>query len=73
METGFERTKIHDAIYLKSLKEAKFSSYVMNRVKFMEKYKFAYAILPKNCYDRFGIKLRFSMVHVFNNIMNLEV
>jgi phosphoesterase RecJ-like protein len=29
--------------------------------------------LPKNCYDRFGIKLRFSMVHVFNNIMNLEV
>jgi phosphoesterase RecJ-like protein len=58
---------------LKNFKEVKFSSYVMNRVKFMPKYKFAYAILPKNCYDKFGITLRLSMVHVLNNIRGLEV
>jgi phosphoesterase RecJ-like protein len=73
LETNFNRAKINDAIYLKSFKEARFSSYVMNKVKFMPKYKFAYAVLPKNCYEHFGITLRLSMVHVLNNIKGLEV
>lgn len=73
LETNFDRSKINDAIYLKTFKESQFSSYVMNKVHMLSRYKFAYAILPKNCYNRFGINLRLSMVHVLNNIKGLEV
>jgi hypothetical protein len=71
--TNFDRQRINDVIYLKSLKEAKFDSYVMNRVKFMTDLKFAYAILAKNSFEKYDIKLRMSMVHVLNNIKGLEI
>jgi phosphoesterase RecJ-like protein len=73
MTTNFDRRKINDAIYLKNLKEAKFDSYVMSRVKFDKELKFAYAILAKNSFDKYGVELRMSMVHLLNNIRGLEI
>lgn len=73
LTTNFDRQRINDAIYLKTLKEAKFDSYVMNQVKFMKDLKFAYAILAKNSFEKYGIELRMSMVHVLNNIKGLEI
>ncbi|MDR0826160.1 MAG: bifunctional oligoribonuclease/PAP phosphatase NrnA, partial [Mycoplasmataceae bacterium] len=73
LTTNFNRQKINDAIYLKSLKEAKFDSYVMSRVNFLKEYKFAYAILAKNSFEKYDVELRMSMVHVLNNIRGLEV
>jgi phosphoesterase RecJ-like protein len=73
LATNFDRQKINDAIYLKSLKEAKFDSYVMRRVKFVNEYKFAYAILARNSFEKYNVELRMSMVHVLNNIRGLEV
>jgi phosphoesterase RecJ-like protein len=71
--TNFDRSKINDAIYLKSFKEVKFDSYVMSRVKLEKNYKFAYAILGKNSFNKYDVELRMSMVHVLNNIRDLEV
>jgi phosphoesterase RecJ-like protein len=71
--TNFDRQKINDAIYLKSLKEARFDSYVMSRVVFLHEYKFAYAVLEKNSFEKYDIELRMSMVHVLNNIRGIEV
>lgn len=73
LTTNFERQRINDAIYLKTLKEAKFDSYVMHQVKFMKELKFAYAILAKNSFEKYDIELRMSMVHVLNNIKGLEI
>jgi phosphoesterase RecJ-like protein len=73
LTTNFDRQRLNDAIYLKSLKEAKFDSYVMRQVKFMKELKFAYAILAKNSFEKYDIELRMSMVHVLNNIRGLEI
>ncbi|MDR3257887.1 MAG: bifunctional oligoribonuclease/PAP phosphatase NrnA [Mycoplasmataceae bacterium] len=73
LDTSFDRQRINDAIYLKSLKEAKFDSYVMRQVKFFKELKFAYAILAKDSFEKYGIELRMSMVHVLNNIKGLEI
>jgi phosphoesterase RecJ-like protein len=73
LDTNFDRQRINDAIYLKSFREAKFDSYVMHQVKFFKELKFAYAILAKDSFEKFGIELRMSMVHVLNNIKGLEV
>jgi len=73
IETNFDRQKINDAVYLRSLKEAEFDSYVISRFKYNKKYQFGYAVLGKKSFDKFDIELRMSMVHVFNNIRGLEV
>jgi phosphoesterase RecJ-like protein len=73
LATNFDRQKINDAIYLKTLKEAKFDSYVIRQVKFINEYKFAYAILARNSFEKYNVELRMSMVHVLNNIRGLEV
>lgn len=69
----FNRQRINDAIYLKSWVEARFDSYVMNRVKLVKNLKFAYVILAKNSFDKYHVELRMSMVHVLNNIKDLEI
>jgi phosphoesterase RecJ-like protein len=71
--TNFDRQRINDAIYLKSLKEARFDSYVIRQVKVLPELKFAYAILNKNSFEKYDIELRMSMVHVLNNIKGLEI
>jgi phosphoesterase RecJ-like protein len=73
LTTNFDRQRINDSIYLKTLKEAKFDSYVMHRVKLIKELKFAYAILAKNSFAKFQVELRMSMVHVLNNIEGLEI
>lgn len=73
IRTGFDREKVHNAIYLRSLKEVKFDSYIIERVLCDYNLGFAYAIIPKNAFNKFDIDLRMSYVHVLNNIQNLEV
>lgn len=70
---NFDRQKLNDVIYLKSIKQATFEHYVFNRFHYEEELKFGYAIIPKNAYDKFDVDLRLSMVHVFNGLKNLEV
>lgn len=70
---GFDRQKLNDVIYLKSIKQANFEHYVFNRFKYDEDLKFGYAVIPKDAYDKFDVELRLSMVHVFNGLINLEV
>jgi hypothetical protein len=45
----------------------------MSQVKLEKNYKFAYAILAKNSFDKYDVELRMSMVHVLNNIRDLEI
>jgi phosphoesterase RecJ-like protein len=69
----FNKNKLYDIIYLKTLKEAKFDSYIMSLVKFDSNSSFAYAVIPKNAFKKFDIGLRMSMVHVLNNIKNIQI
>ncbi len=70
---NFDRSKLNNSLYLKSLKQSKFESYIMSLLKSYKNLKFGYAIIPKNAYDKYDIDLRMSMVHVFNNVKELEV
>lgn len=73
LSTNFDRQHINDVLYLKTLKEAKFDSYVMSRVIFLHEYRFAYAVLEKKSFEKYDIELRLSMVHVLNNINGIDV
>ena len=73
LKTGFNRLEVHDAIYLRSLKEHKLMSYVINRIKVTPQ-GCAYAILPKNIHRRFDIHdAPLSMVHALNNIRGVHI
>ena len=41
--------------------------------KLNKNFKFGYVVIPKNAFEKYDIDLRMSMVHVFNNINELEV
>ena len=73
VERGFNRQRLNDAVYLKSSVQTKFEYYVHSLFKHDHNLKFGYAIIPKNAYDKYNVELRLSMVHVFNNIKNLDV
>ncbi len=73
LEKKFDRDTLYRSIYLKSLKQSKFESYIVSRIQINKDLKFGYAIIPRNAFDKFDIDLRISMVHVFNNIRELEV
>ena len=64
---------IYNSIYLKSFKQLRFESYIINLIKVDKDLKFGYAVIPRNAFNKFDIDLRLSMVHVFNNIENLDV
>lgn len=69
----FNRDKLYRSLYLKSLKQSKFESFIVSLLKTNKKLKFGYAVIPKNSYKKYDIGLKMSMVHVFNNIKELEV
>ena len=69
----FNLKKLMEIIYSKSIKQLGFESQIIKRLHFFEKIKFAYAIIPKNLFNKYDIHLRTSMVHIFNNISELEV
>ena len=69
----FNRGIIYNAIYLKSFKQSRFESYVVSKIKMNKDLKFGYVVIPRHAFDKFDIDLRLSMVHVFNNINELEV
>lgn len=73
VDTDFDRQKIHDAIYLKKLDEMMFDSYVLKHVKFDKDLGFAYTKIKKNAFDKFGVELRMSMVHVLNNVEGANI
>lgn len=73
IDLGFDRQKLNDIVYLKSIKQASFEYFVFNLFKYNPELRFGYSIIPKNSYEKFGIDLRLSMVSVFNNIQNLDV
>ena len=73
VEKDFNRQRLNDAVYLKTSTQTKFEYYVHSLFKHDHDLKFGYAIIPKNAYDKYNVELRLSMVHVFNNIKNLEV
>lgn len=70
---GCNRQKVHDAIYLKDIDRIKFSSYVLKKAHFDTQLGMAWAKLGKNSFDRYGVKLRMSMVHVLGNIKNMNI
>lgn len=73
IDKKFDRDIIYRSIYLKSLKQSRFESYVINKIKMYKDLKFGYAVIPRNAFDKFDIDLRLSMVHVFNNISELDI
>ena len=73
VDADFDRQKIHDAIYLKKIDEMLFNSYVLKHVKFDKDLGFAYAKIAKNAFDKYGVELRMSMVHVLNNIEGANI
>lgn len=68
-----DRNLIHKSIYLKSFRQLRFESYIASLIKFDKDLRFGYAVIPRNAFDKFDIDLRFSMVHVFNNVKELDV
>lgn len=73
VEKGCNRQKVHDAIYLKDVNQMRFSSYVLKKAHYDKELGMAWAKLGKNSFDRFGVKLRMSMVHVLGNIRNMNI
>ncbi len=70
---GCNRQKVHDAIYLKDIDRVKFSAYVLKKAHFDTDLGMAWAKLGKNSFDRYGVKLRMSMVHILSNIKNMNI
>ena len=73
IDRNFDRNEIYKSVYLKSFKQSRFESYVVSKIKLNKNFKFGYVIIPKNAFEKYDIDLRMSMVHVFNNINELEV
>ncbi len=73
LSTGFNRQRINDVLYIHKFKEIKFNSYVISKTTLLKRHKFAYAVLGKKSFDRFGIDVRMSMVQMLNNIEGVEV
>lgn len=73
IDKGCNRQKVHDAIYLKDVDRIKFSSYVLKKAHFDRQLGMAWAKLGKNSFDRYGVKLRMSMVHVLGNIKGINI
>lgn len=71
--TNFDRERLNDILYQVSYTQYKFNYYVLNLLKYFKRYRFGYAIIPKNAFKKYNIKLRNSMVHIFNNIRELDV
>ncbi|WP_462215930.1 DHH family phosphoesterase [Mycoplasmoides genitalium] len=72
METGFNRNKVHDAVYLKPLLEHKYFSYVLSKAK-ITKNGLAYALIKKGAYKHFGVVSPLPMVHALNNIKEVKI
>ncbi|QHR16000.1 DHH family phosphoesterase [Mycoplasmoides pneumoniae] len=72
LETGFNRNKVHDAVYLKPLLEHKYFSYVLNKAKITPN-GLAYALLKKGTYKQFGVASPLPMVHALNNIKGVKI
>lgn len=70
---GCNREKVHNAIYLKNVDELQFRAYILKRAHFNTDLGFAWAKIGKNSFDRYGVKLRLSMVHVLGNIRKMKI
>lgn len=70
---GCNREKVHDAIYLKDVNRMKFTSYILKKAHFDSDLGFAWAKLGKNSFDRYGVKLRMSMVHVLGSLKGIHI
>lgn len=73
VQKGCNRQKVHDAIYLKDIDQMRFSTYILRKAHFDKSVGMAWAKLGKNSFDRYGVKLRMSMVHVLGNIKNINI
>ena len=73
VDKGANRQKVHDAIYLKEPNELLFRSYVLSKAHIDQDLGMAWAKLPKNCYDHYGVEIRLSMVHVLANITRIRI
>ncbi len=73
LSVGLNRQRINDVLYIHKYKELKFNAYVISKINFMKKQKFAYAVLGKKSFDKYGIDVRMSMVQLLNNIEGVEV
>lgn len=73
LSVGLNRQRINDVLYIHKYKELKFNVYVISKINFMKKQKFAYAVLGKKSFDKYGIDVRMSMVQLLNNIEGVEV
>ena len=51
--TNFDRQKLNDILYLRSLKQTTFESRIMTLLKFDKSLGFGYAILPKNIFNKY--------------------
>ncbi|WP_036448908.1 DHH family phosphoesterase [Mycoplasmoides pirum] len=72
LQTGFNRSEIHDIVYNKSISEHKYYFYTLNHAKVTPN-GLAYVLLPKNSHKRFGISYPMTMVHALNNIKNVYI
>ncbi|XQP55378.1 MAG: DHH family phosphoesterase [Mycoplasmoidaceae bacterium] len=73
IDKGCNRQKVHDAIYLKDVDRVKFTTYVFRKAHFDRQLGMVWAKLGKNSFDRYGVKLRMSMVHVLSNIKGMNI
>ncbi len=72
LETGFNRSDVHDIVYNKSISEHKYYFYTLNHAKVTSN-GLAYVVLPKNSHRRFGITYPMTMVHALNNIKDVYI
>ncbi len=71
-ESGFDRKEVHDAIYVRSIKEAYLDGYVLKNTE-VTKNGVAYAMIPKGLNEKFDICVPHVKVHLLSNIENVDI
>lgn len=69
--TGFRKSEVHDAVYLRDENQIRFTNFLMGRMVIDR--KVAYFVIPKGAHKKFGIYPQLSMVHLLSDIKNVLI
>lgn len=71
LSTGFSRSDVHDAVYLREKSQILFTNYLMKRAKIED--GVAYFVIPKGAHNKFHIFPQLSMVHLLSDIKDVYI